>query len=240
MRAVFTVDIPLIDGKYPDNEYFLERLRANGWEDMSFLSLKPEEKLERYKAHASQLFSEMPELAAEEKDYVIFFGVLQDTQTKFIVTRRILGQATFRLLHPVLGKLQPSTEKMVRQLISPIHHDKPLPVSYQSIVIYERGFDDVIIKGRVIPAPFREAWRVNKKDAFLIIGSFLLLVPTIIAQLYVDTNQHRVIGGNLERLSTVLVTTMIVSLLGFLQTYVDIRKKKIIAWTVGFENQDIE
>jgi hypothetical protein len=240
MRAVFTVDVPTVDGKYPTNDEFLTRLRNNGWEDVKLQHLDEDEKQRKYQELAKDLFSDMPELANEEKEYVIFYGVLQDNQTKFIVTRRITGQATFRLLQPALGRLQRSTEKMIRQLVNPSHHDKPLSVSYQSVFIYERGHEDVIIRGRIIPKPIWEAWRIDRKNIFLSVGSFLLVVPVIALQLFISTDEHRVIGGNLERLSTALLTTLLVSVLGFYQTYVEIKKNKIIAWTVGYEQRELE
>ena len=57
----------------------------------------------------------MPEIAIEDEGNVIFYGFMADYQTKFAITRRVEGQITFRLLHPVLTRLQTSTTKMIKK-----------------------------------------------------------------------------------------------------------------------------
>ncbi len=236
MRAVFTVQIPptSID-KYPTNEEFLSRIRALGWEDVKIKEFSEDSKLEWYKNHAQALWENMPEIAGDEQDYVIFYGVLQGDQTKFIITRVTEGEATFRLLHPNLDRLQASTKYLIRRLIESVGNLPPLNISNQRISIYERGFDEIIIQGRVVPNALSEAWRVDKKNILLTVGAFLLTVPSFLAISlgWIDITSNPILGGTFERASTAFLTTTIVSFIGFLQTYFEIIGIKIIDWAVA-------
>ncbi len=234
MRSVFTIDLPVNnEGIYSDNHEVLKLLRSFGWEPAGIRDLGNDEtaKEQKYKESAEVLFRDMPEIAVEEKDYVIFFGFLADTQTKFAVTRTVEGQITFRLLHPVLPRLQSSTRKMVRKIIASRLSDKQLEISNQSIVIYERGFDHIILSGRVIPSAVRETIRTDRKDMLLFVGPLLFLVPLAAGLVLVNPATHRLLGGTLERMSTALLTTSLVSLLGLIQNYYEIRRNRLIAWT---------
>jgi hypothetical protein len=234
MRAVFTVSIPQVSTeKYPTNEEFLSRIRALGWENIKVREMSDEEKNVWYQTEAATLWDEMPEIAAQEKEYVIFFGLLQDNQTRFIITRVTDGQATFRLIHRNLDRLQSSTVKMVRQLIEPHGNLPGLSISNYRISIYERKHDDIIIQGRVVPNALAEAWRVDSKNILLAIGALLLAVPSFIALIWINSSTNQIIGGTLERASTAFLTTMIVSVIGFIQTYLQIRNIKVIDWAVA-------
>ncbi len=238
MRAVFTVQISAVSvDKYPTNEEFLSRIRALGWEDVKVKELSEEDKLKWYEEHAEKLWENMPEIAADERDYVIFYGVLQDNQAKFIITRVTEGQATFRLLHPNLDRLQASTIGMVKKLIESVGNLQPIRISNQRISIYERGYDEIIIQGRVVPNALAEAWRVDKRNILLAIGAFLLTVPTFAGLIWVNSQTNQILGGTLERASTAFLTTFIVSVIGFLQTYLQIRNIKIVDWVVASNSE---
>ena len=234
MRAVFTVQIPPVStDRYPTDEEFLSRIRALGWENTKAREKADDELKAWYNEKASELWDLMPEIASGEKDYVIFYGDLQDNQTKFIITRVVDGQATFRLLHPNLDRLQASTIYMVDTLQKPVGTLPPLEIRNQRISIYEREHDDIIIQGRVISSYAKETWRIDKKNILLAFGAFLLAVPTFITLIWVNSNTNEIIGGTLERASTTFLTTFVVSLIGFIQTYLEIRKIKIVDWMVA-------
>jgi hypothetical protein len=234
MRSVFTVKIPPISAdKYPSDDEFLSRGRALGWENIKAKEKADDERKAWYVQKASEIWDQMPEIAAAEKDYVIFYGELQDNQTKFIITRVVEGQATFRLLHPNLDRLQASTAYMVGTLLAPVGNLPALEISNNRISIYERGYDDIIIQGRVIKSAMEETWRVDKKNILLAVGAFLLAVPTFITLIWVNSKTNQILGGTLERASTTFLTTIVVSLIGFIQTYLEIRKHKIIDWAVA-------
>lgn len=234
MRAVFTVHIPAVSNeKYPNNEEFLSRIRTFGWDDVKVKELPENEREKWYMDHAKELWENMPEIANNEKEYVIFYGAIPDNQTKFIITRVTEGQATFRLLHTNLDRLQASTKDMIKRLIEGQGNLPPLKISNQRISIYERGYDDIIIQGRVVPSPFWEAWRVDKRNLLLTLGAFLFAVPIFITLIWVNSQTNRIIGGTLERASTAFLTTMIVSFIGFIQTYLQVRSTKLIDWVVA-------
>ena len=233
MRAVFTIDIPSVGhGKFPSNQDIVTELRQHGWEFVGTSSLDEDQRVNRYKELSDRLMKVMPEVrAAEEAEHVIYYGELQDEKTKFIVTRVVDGQMTFRLLHPNLAKLERSTERVIRKLLTTAIGEGRLHVSNNSVVVYERGHEDIIIQGHVISRPFREAISANRKDVLLILGSFLILVPNVVGLFLIPVDQHRILGGTLERLSTALATTIIVSGLGYFQTYYELRIHETVKWT---------
>lgn len=235
MRSVFTVEIPQNDEgiKYPDTSEIINYIRAFGWEPVEVRSLENDiEKGKRYKVLAEQLFKDMPEIANEEKNDVIFFGYLSDDQTKFVITRRVEGQITFRLLHPDLPRLQLSSARMIKKIINSRFNNKPLGISNQSIVIYERGFDRIILNGRVIPNAGKETYRVNKKDTLLFLIPIALFAITIPVIQFINSfsSPNQLVLGTLERFNTALLTTSVVSFLGLVQTFLEIRNNRLIAW----------
>jgi hypothetical protein len=235
MRSVFTVEIPAISGdKYPSNADFLNRLRMLGWEDMKIKDMADDEKARIYQEKAEELWKFMPEVATHtEKDYVVFYGILLDNQTKFVVTRLNESQATFRLLHVKLDKLQSSTDTIIRKLLKTYGNEPVLKVSNNAIAIYEKGDAEVIIDGRVIIDPFWEAVRTDRKNMLLTVFGFVLTVPSLLSLLLVSSTTNRILGGTLERLSTAFLSTTVVSAIGFLQTYLQVKSIKLIDWDVA-------
>lgn len=234
MRAVFTIEIePTGVDTYPSDSDFLTRVRAYGWEEMSIKQLPNDEKLKKYKEHAGELWKEMPEVTNEEQQFVIFYGILQDNRTKFVITRMNDSQATFRLLHNNLGRLQQSTDKIVRSIVRSHANTKGLEISQNRIIIYERGFEDILIVGRVIPSAFKELWRADKKNVLLAAIFGFLLIPSFIMLQFVNSSTNLILGGSFERVSTAFLTTAIVSCVSLFQTYLEIRQEKIIDWKVA-------
>lgn len=234
MRAVFTVQIPAVSAeKYPSDEEFLSRLRVLGWDYTHIKDLAEDERKKWYFEEASALWEQMPEIANDEKNFVIFYGKLPDNHTKFIVTRLTDGQATFRLLHPHLDRLQASTYYMIEELIKPSSNITPLQVRNRRISIYEIGHNEIIIKGRVIESTLQETVRTDRKNMLIALGALLISIPCFIALIWINSQTNRIVGGTLERVSTAFLTTFIVSAIGFLQTYLEIRKHKLIDWQVA-------
>lgn len=230
MRSVFTVDLRCDENAaFPSDSNLLDAIRGFGWEPIEIRDAADEPaKRELYKRAAEHLFSEMPEIAVEERGHVLFFGLLADDQTKFVITRRVEGQLTFRLLHPALPRVQSSTRKMVAKVLASQFGS----ISNNRVLVYERGFDHVILLGTVISDPKRETLRINKKDALLAVVPLLLVAPIFFGLAMADLSSHQFMKGTGERLSTALITTSIVSGLGLLQTYWDIRRNRLISWNV--------
>lgn len=255
MRAVFSVDIPkTTNGDFPTDVEITKMVRGFGWEpvELRAAALLGERggsddgletaKLAKYKELAQPMFEQMLEIAAAEKDDVVFFGKVADDQTQFVVTRPVENQITFRLLHPVLPRLQASAKKIVKTVLRTDLVGKRLAVGNNRIVVYERGHDNIIIAGRVISRPIRETCRTDLKDLLLTIVPALILIPVTALLLQTPTNSPEqsagimsapLMRGTLERLSTALFTTALVSLLGLLTTYYDIKKNRAIAWDVA-------
>ncbi|MCI0563769.1 MAG: hypothetical protein MN733_35290 [Nitrososphaera sp.] len=238
MRSVFTIDLPLNTSNegdpYPDNTKILSIVRSFGWEPLEIRALEDESaKQRRYKELAEKLFQDMPEIAVEEKDDVVFYGYLADDQTKFVITRRVEGQITFRLLHPVLPRLQASTKKMIKKILDS-HMGN---ISNQTVVLYERGFDHIILNGRVIPRPLRETIRTDRKDVLLLTVPVVLLTFLLAILLVANLSTFPLIQGTVERLSTALITTALVSMVGLIQTYWEISRNRLISWNFVSEEK---
>lgn len=187
-----------------------------------------------YTALAAKLFRDMPEVAAAEKDHVIFYGYISDSQTEFVVTRMVSRQLVFRLLHPELSRLKAATQKIVKELSEDDGNNEQirLSISDEIVDVYEKGHDHVIIKGRIIGpklrARLRETLRLNYKD-FMVSAAFLILfLITLFALSRVDPKDT--LHAHLERFSTGFITTFFVSLFGLGTTYWSVSRNQVIAW----------
>lgn len=232
MRAVFTVDLPLNhENEYPDNHQIAELMRSFGWEPMDVCHLPDEAaKGQKYQELGEPLFQHMPATAVAKTDDVIFCGYLSDDYTRFVVLRLVNGQITFRLANTVLVRLQKSTEKIVRRLLDARLNGGALSVSNQAVVIYEQGNDYVVMSGRVIPSPLRETLRKDKKSVLLI--AVPLIIFAFLASIVntLDLGGHTFTAGTMERMSTALLTTALVSTLSLSETYLEIYRNRIIVW----------
>jgi hypothetical protein len=135
-----------------------------------------------------------------------------------------------RLLHPELPRLQASTDKIIRRLLLANPFGSPLSISNNRVVVYERGAEHIIMSGRVIPAPIRETISTNKKDFLLTFFPLALCIPVISLLFVVHPETHQLLSDIAQKLSTALLTTSVVSCLGLVQTYMDVRKNRLIAW----------
>jgi len=197
--------------------------------------LNYEERRHRYCVLAKELFTEMPEVAAAEMNGVIFLGCVQKMQTLFFLTRMNEREVTFRLLQRELPRLQSSTAQIMKDLISVGLVGGKRRYEDVEVHVYERNYDRIAIKGRVITNSIYETWRDNHKDTLLFIVPLLLLSPTAFILDHQDALAHsmtRFWFAELERLSTALLTTSIVSALGVVQTWFQIKRMKLIDWSV--------
>ena len=146
MRSKVTIRIPRESGGFPETIKILEIFRDFGWEltEIAQLGDDEEQKQKIYRERAEKLFADMPEIAQEEKEHVVFFGFFAGDQTKFVVTRRVEGQLTIRLLQKELGNLQSSTEKTVRRLLDAKIGDAHFKIN-RGIQIYEKEHAHIII-----------------------------------------------------------------------------------------------
>ncbi len=233
MRAVFTVDLPFDqENGYPDDMQIIQYLRSFGWEPVEVCELVDEQtKLTKCREMANVLFQAMPPTAISRPDHVIYYGYLADDYTKFVALRLVDGQITFRLANDVLTRLQTSASKIIRKILNNRLEGKHLQVSNQNVVIYELGNDYIILSGRVIPHPLFETMRSDKKSVLLtIVPLIVFFFLATFVLLGISAENFGFLGGSLERISTALFTTSLVSFLSLVETYIEIYRNKIVAW----------
>ncbi|MBI5539304.1 MAG: hypothetical protein HY951_04545 [Bacteroidia bacterium] len=182
----------------------------------------------------------MPEVAKEEKKFLIFCGDIPSSQTKIIITRQIPAEAKIRLINPKLDKLQQATEDIVKKLTKSILTEAPLKVVNNEVEILEHKETYQIIEGRVINSAFKEAIKENGKHFYISETALAILILTGIWLLIMSRqgyNSFPVLFPLIERIFTVAMTTFIVSGFDFWHTYKNISQAKTIAWTVSTERQ---
>lgn len=238
MRAIFTVDILPNDAQeFPSNEDFLLQIRANIWEDIRVKELSVSEKFDLYMKVASELVADLPEIVYPDKESVIFYGALQENQTRFVITRITEGQATFRLSNANLSRLIQSVEKLVGWLVATPSKGRTLDISNDRILVFDKDSTNALVSGRVIADPLTESIRVDLRNLLLAIVSSLLLTITLIGIFLVP--DFPIVLGTFERLSTALVITIIISSLSFFQTYYGIRTAGVIVWSFSTYSESI-
>ena len=235
MRAKFTVNIPQgKDGKRPDNTEFLKQIRANGW-GLTDIEELPDEaaRLARYLDIAGTLWNDMPEVTSEEKKHVIFCGLLDDTRTDLVITRRTEAQANVRMHQTNLARLQRAASNVVSELVTTHRGEAQLSVAEQEVVIYERGHEEILIDGKVIPNAVSEAIRSDKKNLLVSAASLLVVAGVSIALFTIDLKSHPNVATSLDRLLATFIGFFVISGLGLLQTWWEIKSNKVIAWSVA-------
>ncbi|MBI5230669.1 MAG: hypothetical protein HY876_00705 [Coriobacteriales bacterium] len=252
MRAVFTVKIqggP--EGYFPSDEDVVVALRRSGWEprfgpfweyfcdaaaaECSVGEMAAAEMRVRalwYTEQAHKAFEAMPEVAADspERDSVVYFGRLPETDTCFAVTRVVMGELKFRLLQDELLDLQASTDRIVRSILK---QDLFVSIIRGKVEIYERGRDRVLLTGKVISNVLREAYRRDSRDVALATVPFLLFLAVFPLSVAVAGELEPHVASLIERFSTAMLTTTIVSSLGFLSVLLRLRRESIVEWEYG-------
>ena len=199
---------------------------------MSIGTLGDDDSRSQYAKLAAVLFEEMPEVAAVERSSVVYLGYIGSEQAPLVLTRMIAGEMTFRLLNGELSRLQASTEEVIAAILTSSFGGAPLATSIPTVRDYERNLDHVIITGRVITSPSREALRANPLDAILFSVGMFLFFMTLVGLLAVSTGVSPVWYGTLERLNTALLVMALVGVLGIVTTWWNIRRSKRIDWSV--------
>ena len=131
---------------------------------------------------------------------------------------------------------------LVRELTKPEDSKNP-PYTMRNgrVEILEKGDIHEIIRGRVIINHFKEAKRINGKNFWLGIVmavTFFLLTASLLTENWLHIPHESVLYGSTERLSTVAITTAIVSIFDFWQTYRRLKSNKTISWKVSTELED--
>jgi hypothetical protein len=241
MRSVTTFEIPTKAGtSFPTDQEFLVRISSIGLTDPSKTIANFKTIADAKNSSGQSIWDLMPEVAKEEKDFLIFCGDLPSSQTKIIITRQIPAEAKIRLINPKLDKLQQATEDIVKRLTKSILTESPLKVVNNEVEILEHKETYQIIEGRVINSAFKEAIKENGKHFYISTTALTILLLTGIALLIMSRqgyDKFPVLFPLVERIFTVAMTTFIVSGFDFYHTYRNITQAKTIAWTVSTERQ---
>jgi hypothetical protein len=245
MRAIFTVSLNRkAQGALASTTDFLNSLKANGWEDVNLVADSSAEtpdgngRRKRTYAEATEsLWRLMPETAVDEREYLVYFFRLQDTQTDVVLTQRNTGSVKFRLINPNLEKLLEACEVLIRQLTKPTDTRDPVySIKSRRVEILEKGDTHEIIAGRVIVDHLAEARALNGKNYWLSIVTaicFVLLTGILFLLKWSGLTEQSIWLGFTERLTTVAITTSVISVFDFVQTYRQLRRHKIVAWKVS-------
>jgi hypothetical protein len=207
MRTKFTLGIKVgPTGTFPTNDQLCEWLRSFGWEPKEAADITDKnERIKAYRQLAASMFKEMPEVAQEEKDDLIFASWFSSEQAGFLVTRSSEGELTFRFLHEDLSSLFAGTNRVIRAIHDQVYkknllsrfrrlwrwrRHSTIPDAYNNIyfipsnkaLLYERSSEHVIMRGRIIRSFLGEALLQNKKDALVTGGVVLLILLFSIAK----------------------------------------------------------
>ena len=250
MRAVFTVKLDeRPDGSFPSDDEIVATIRGYGWEPRTgpyweyFCELgascavgdravQEVERREWYREQAESIFAEMPEVLRTdpERESVIYFGRMGDDNTEFVVTRRVMGELKFRLLHRELLKLQSSTDRAVKRVLD---EDGFCGVIGSRVTVYERGRNVVLLSGTVVSNRLREAYKRDSRDIALTVVPLLLFLVMFPLDYAFGGPLRPDIRAALDRLTTAMLTTAVVSALGFMSVYWRLGRESSVVWEYG-------
>jgi len=229
VRAKFVVEVPAASpASFPSNEDLESRLFALGLAEQGH-SADFDTRQKRYVSRADEVWGQFPEVAQDERDYVVFFARLP-FHSKLIVTRFEEGTAVFRVLNEDLAKLEDATARLVDDITSKAGALNGLEIVSNEVEVYERQTDRVVIRGYVVSKPLREALRRNSGTAItLVVTGIAALVTMVILGLHVF-RAGTIPVGTIERFSTAMLATFFVSLATFIQVWISLRRKRHIDW----------
>ena len=250
MRSTFTVKLEeRSDGSFASDDEVIAAIRGFGWEPRLgpnweyFCAIgaacalgdradQERERREWYRDQADIVFAEMPEVKRtdNERDAVIYFGRMADESTQFIVTRRVIGELKFRQLNRELLKLQSSTDRIIKDVLA-----EPLfcGVIGSKVTVYERGREVVLLSGDVVSNRLREAYRRDSRDIALAVVPLLLFIAIFPLDYQFGSLLRPDVRALLDRFSTAMLTTSIVSLLAFATVFWRLRRESSVVWDYG-------
>jgi dihydroneopterin aldolase len=232
MRALFTIKFSKERNKeYPTDEEISEKVFSDaGWADNKISKLPDwESKLKEYLSLSAPLFqnSVLPEAASvEDKDKVIFYGTM-NKEVKIIVTRTNDSEINVRLIEPELLRLQETTESIIKTLKERYKtlNDSKIVIEKDRVIIYEKGHDHKIIKGDIVlnKISLNTVKKENKGNYILFLVSFVASASFLVLYYYYQ-NQYT------DKLSLTFLTIFATSFTKLIQTYLELKKYKIIKW----------
>ncbi|HSV37484.1 MAG TPA: hypothetical protein VLI04_01885, partial [Nocardioidaceae bacterium] len=187
-----------------------------------------EERLKQHIDAADKVWEQLPEVAAEERDSVIFFAKLPHFG-KLVVTRYDQGYLVLRVINEDLLRLQQAAEELVRDTTSRSGHLDGLEVYCNEAEIYERGHTNVIMRGRVIDRALGEASRRHPEIIASLAVTLLATVVTLAWLAFAEPAKD-ILRGSLERFSTAMIAAFFISLVTLIQKWSQLKRKGGIDW----------
>jgi len=231
LRAKFVIMIRAASVKaFPTNEELVDRFAMLGLASPGSDALEPYEiRRKAFQDRAEKEWTALPEVAADEKDHVVFFARLPD-HGRIIVTRLLAGYATIRVIHDDLATLEKAAERIATELRKRVGAIDGFDIEEDRIEIYERGQNNVLLVGKVVTQPFKETMNRHPGDwisgTVTAIASFLSIA--ILA--YSAPDPDSLFGGTLSRFSTAMIAAFFISAVTFFQHYGSIRRRGKIEW----------
>jgi hypothetical protein len=205
---------------------------------------------------AEPIIFRMPERSDEEtqrkefaKKTIFYAGTLSNSNTLFMVNRESNGTARFRLLNSKIEDLQEGCDDLIRIIE---HHNRSLIERFlhvfarsdssflslgieEKIKIYEHGLEESTISGVVIKG-FRRRWRYILRHSGLevtvfFVGAILFGMSFVLLNSDVIRSESS-LTGHIERFSTAMITTAIVSLISVFNAF---RLMPVVQWTASYE-----
>ena len=178
--------------------------------------------------------------AKRERETAFYYGRVNEFEATFVVTRAVSNSITVRIQHQELKSLELATELFIKKALK--IHDKFTPdFSDTHIKILEAGSSHEIIEGIVIPNSFLEAISEDRNNIVVASLSFIISWALLYVLFVVNFDQFTA-GETIEdvvgKLATGFVTSTFVSLVGFLQTWYEIDRHKLIKWS--FSKRSLE
>lgn len=251
MRAVFTIDLRPSSSNlnssssnlnlsssdqtiFPSSYDIASWLRTFGWEPLQMRVLeetnKSTDKSVLYSKLAGSLLSQVQDVTSIEMSNIIYYGYMADSRTSFVVSRIVEGQITFRIFHPSLSTLLLSTEIIVGRLFETRMKGYIVNINRQSVYVFESGYDNMLVKGRIISHPFAELFNTNRANALLFAISIIAFIILYFSRFFL--NDILVVGfiDLLSTLITAFIVTAFIEALNIIRSYSKIRSRGLVEW----------
>ncbi|MEI8410531.1 MULTISPECIES: hypothetical protein [unclassified Kribbella] len=237
MRAKFVVLINAVSiSAYPTDEALVDRLLTLGLGRTSKDSGPYEDRRKAYLREAEREWDHLPEVAVGERDHVIFFARLPD-HCRLIVTRSLQGYATFRLIHDNLGELEKNAEHIVGELTKKVGAIEGLQIESNRVEVYEHGRDHVILIGRAIDSPLREAVRNSPADLVCAAVTGVASLVTVALLAFAHLTPDSLARGSVERFSTAMIAAFFIAVVSFVQRWWQAIRQGGVEWHPAYQKR---
>ncbi len=259
MRALLNIGIPLNDNGHKENmsnQEFRSVLKEMGLQPIDMPRLPTEgscpEDIQKYESvvheycvkRAQPILLRIPQSSPEEldgKEFTIqntfYAGDLPNSNTIFMLTRHNNSTARFRLLNARIEDLQRGCDELIL-LIEKYNkrHGKNKVNIAEKIRIYEHGLEYSTIGGTVVKG-FRKrskyVMRESGLEIILMCSGFALFFLSFWLTAADLLGAKEPLRGHVERFSTAMLTTGIVSLISVLNAF---RLMPVVQWSANYED----